>query len=48
MPPSLLQSQFDTLEPLGQDEAGVVVDVSRPVAEVLAAAIEAVEASGAP
>ncbi|OBK95484.1 gluconate kinase [Mycobacterium asiaticum] len=28
MPPSLLRSQFDTLEPLGADERGVVVDLS--------------------
>lgn len=28
MPPTLLQSQFDALEPLGADEQGVVVDVS--------------------
>ncbi|MDO5077006.1 gluconokinase [Corynebacterium sp.] len=27
MPASLLQSQFDTLEPLGPDERGVVLDV---------------------
>jgi gluconokinase len=35
MPPSLLDSQFDTLEPLGSDEDGVVVDVSGSVEEVL-------------
>ena len=44
MPPSLLQSQFDTLEPLGEDEHGVVVDVSQPVAGVVAEAIGALEA----
>jgi gluconokinase len=44
MPPSLLQSQFDTLEQLGEDEPGVVVDVSQPVAAVVAEAIEAIEA----
>lgn len=44
MPPSLLQSQLDTLEPLGADESGVVLDVSRPVADVVAGAIDAVEA----
>ena len=43
MPPSLLQSQFDTLEPLGEDEEGEVFDVSEPVAEVVRAVIEAVE-----
>jgi len=46
MPPSLLQSQFDTLESLGEDELGVVVDVSQPLAGVVADAIEAIEATG--
>jgi gluconokinase len=31
MPTSLLNSQFDTLEPLSEDETGVVIDVGRPV-----------------
>ena len=30
MPPSLLESQLDTLEPLGEDEAGMSVDVANP------------------
>jgi len=30
MPPALLHSQLATLEPLGADETGVVVDVDRP------------------
>jgi len=30
MPPSLLESQLDTLEPLADDERGVVVDVDQP------------------
>ena len=35
MPPSLLNSQFETLEPLGEDEAGIVVDATlAPEAEV--------------
>ncbi len=42
MPPSLLVSQIETLEPLGEDERGVVVDVSPPVSDVAAAALEAV------
>jgi gluconokinase len=42
MPTSLLRSQFDTLEPLGPDEHGVLVDVSPPLDEVVAATIEAV------
>ena len=35
MPPSLLQSQLDTLEPLEPDEAGVLVDVGLSVDEVI-------------
>ncbi|TQK69691.1 gluconokinase [Nocardioides sp. SLBN-35] len=31
MPASLLDSQFDTLEPLGPDEAGLVIDVDQSV-----------------
>jgi gluconokinase len=42
MPTSLLQSQFDTLEELGPDEDGVVVDVSPSVEDVVAAALKAV------
>ncbi|MGH3444781.1 MAG: hypothetical protein ACRDPB_05355, partial [Nocardioidaceae bacterium] len=42
MPTSLLQSQFDTLEPLGDDEVGVVVDVSPPVEVVVAEAEKAI------
>lgn len=35
MPASLLQSQFETLEPLGGAEPGVVVDVAEDVAAVV-------------
>ncbi|HEY1134806.1 MAG TPA: gluconokinase [Nocardioides sp.] len=35
MPASLLDSQFATLEPLGDDEAGVVVDVDLPVDDIV-------------
>jgi gluconokinase len=42
MPLSLLQSQFDTLEPLGDGELGVQIDVMPPVDEVVAAAEEAI------
>ena len=38
MPASLLDSQFDTLEPLGDDERGVVVDVGPSVDEIVATA----------
>ncbi|MGL5816342.1 MAG: gluconokinase [Phycicoccus sp.] len=44
MPPSLLQSQFDTLEPLGDDElvgGSVVVSVDGTAAEVLRRCAEA-------
>jgi gluconokinase len=36
MPTGLLRSQLDTLEPLAEDEDGVVVDVSSSVGEVIA------------
>ncbi|QGH69103.1 gluconokinase [Pseudactinotalea sp. HY158] len=36
MPPELLQSQFDTLEPLEPDESGFVVDVTPRPEEILA------------
>lgn len=35
MPPELLQSQFDTLEPLTPGERGVVVDIVKPPAELI-------------
>ncbi len=44
MPTSLLQSQFDTLEPLQPDEVGAVVDVSPSIDEVVAESISAVRA----
>ena len=34
MPSSLLQSQFDTLEPLADDEEGVVIDVAGTPEEI--------------
>ncbi|MGO4385449.1 gluconokinase [Specibacter sp. RAF43] len=39
MPMALLDSQLATLEPLGPDEAGLVVDVSATVADVVGAAV---------
>lgn len=44
MPPSQLDNQLQTLEPLEPDEWGVVVDVTPPVDEVVAAAERAVRA----
>jgi len=37
MPPALLESQLETLQPLGADERGVTVDVSGTKAETLRA-----------
>jgi gluconokinase len=42
MPVSLLESQFETLEPIGDDELGVRIDVAHPVDEVVAAAEAAI------
>ena len=42
MPTSLLKSQFETLEPLGDDEAGAGIDVSPPVDEVIEESLNAV------
>jgi gluconokinase len=42
MPTSLLRSQFDTLEELGDDESGAVVDVSPPVDVVAEESLNAV------
>lgn len=36
MPPELLQSQFDTLEPLGDDERGIRVSIEPPPSEIVA------------
>lgn len=35
MPPELLQSQFDTLEPLEADELGVVIDITCDLSRVI-------------
>jgi gluconokinase len=42
MPATLLRSQFDTLEELGDDEAGAVIDVSPPIDEVVEESVNAV------
>lgn len=39
MPPSLLRSQFDTLEPLEDDERGATISVSAPPDQVVATAL---------
>ncbi|MEN8707686.1 MAG: gluconokinase [Nocardioides marinisabuli] len=48
MPVSLLASQVATLEPLADDEAGQVVDVTPPLDDVVAAAVAAVRAMPRP
>lgn len=45
MPPSLLRSQFDTLEPLEPDEAGVVVSAEAPPDQVVATTLAALTAA---
>ena len=42
MPTDLLRSQFDTLEPLDDDEAGAVIDVTPPIDEVVEESVNAV------
>ncbi|MFJ9814183.1 gluconokinase [Streptomyces sp. NPDC101151] len=42
MPPQLLDSQYDTLDPLHADEPGVTIDASGSPEQVLAAALRAV------
>jgi gluconokinase len=39
MPPELLRSQFDLLEPLGADEAGIALDVAASPQEIVDAAV---------
>ncbi|NDK89582.1 gluconokinase [Gordonia desulfuricans] len=46
MPTSLLASQFDTLEDLGADERGVVVDVDRNVDAIVERVVAAPEIAG--
>jgi gluconokinase len=43
MPPSLLDSQLATLEPLGDDEPGEVIDGDGPLAETVADLLEDLE-----
>lgn len=44
MPPELLQSQYDTLETLQQDECGIIVDIRLVPAEIADRAAAAVRA----
>jgi len=45
MPTSLLDSQLATLEALGPDEPGIVVDIDKPVGGILADAVSRLTAS---
>jgi carbohydrate kinase (thermoresistant glucokinase family) len=48
MPTSLLDSQLDTLEALAPDEPGIVVDIDRPVGEIIADAVARLRAGSEP
>jgi len=43
MPAELLQSQYDTLEPLQHDEAGIIVDISKTPPEMIDSIVAALE-----
>jgi gluconokinase len=47
MPPALLASQLATLEPLAEDETGVVLDISSPPLEIVGLALDAFGMPGA-
>src|SRR5690606_37119966 len=46
MPASLLDSQYETLEPLGEGEHGFVVDATAPTADAVDTVIAHLEAEG--
>lgn len=48
MPASLLDSQLETLEPLGSDEPGFVVDSALPVQEAVQQVLDWLDAHGTP
>lgn len=48
MPASLLDSQLETLEPLGPDEAGFVVDAALPAQEAVQQVLDWLDAHGTP
>lgn len=43
MPAELLQSQYDTLEPLQDDEAGIIVDIRKRPEQLITAIVAAIE-----
>ena len=44
MPPSLLQSQLDSLQPPADDEAPITLDIGPPAEQLVAAALQALQA----
>lgn len=46
MPTELLQSQYDTLEPLEADENGIIVDIRSTPAELIDSIVEAITEGG--
>ncbi|WP_110183021.1 gluconokinase [Nocardioides solisilvae] len=46
MPPTLLESQLDTLEPLQPDEAGMTVDVAHPPERIAAMVLARLDLAG--
>lgn len=42
MPPELLQSQYDILQPLQDDERGVIVDIRLPIESIIDDAVAAI------
>ena len=43
MPASLLDSQFEALEPLQPDESGCEIDIDQPLSDVVAQAVDYVK-----
>ena len=48
MPASLVDSQYDTLEPLREDEAGVAIDFALPVDVIIDDYVRAFPAQAVP
>lgn len=48
MPASLLDSQFATLEPLADDEVGLVIDVAQSVDRIVDEAVQQIDQPGQP
>ena len=46
MPASLLDSQFETLEPLEADEAGIRLEITRSPEDIAEAVAEALDGAG--